>query len=65
MQAFELLASKDMLTEDNIRLANYLGWCVEMVIMFDEFICKFVKIVKILSLNEVFENHLNLLKVMS
>lgn len=33
VQAFEVMASKDKLTEENLKLANYLGWCVELVII--------------------------------
>lgn len=29
--AFKSLANESQLTPENIRLAHYLGWCVEMV----------------------------------
>lgn len=29
--AYKILASRDQLSEDNIRLARILGWCVELV----------------------------------
>lgn len=32
VEAFKLLAKDGELTEENIRLAQALGWCVEMVI---------------------------------
>lgn len=32
--AFKSLATAEDLTEENIRLVHYLGWCVEMVSFF-------------------------------
>uniref|UniRef100_A0A1B0D6G5 Farnesyl pyrophosphate synthase n=1 Tax=Phlebotomus papatasi TaxID=29031 RepID=A0A1B0D6G5_PHLPP len=31
IQSYELLVPKDLRTENNIKLAGYLGWCVEML----------------------------------
>lgn len=42
-----MLASKEELTDENIRLAHLAGWCVEMVKKKNKFIfsmeCEFIK----------------------
>lgn len=35
MNTFELYAPKDMQTEENIKLATYLGCCFDMVSLFN------------------------------
>lgn len=32
--AYQMLASSEQLTEENIRLARILGWCIELVCAF-------------------------------
>lgn len=35
VQVYEMLAAKEQLTEENLKLASLLGWMVEFVSLFD------------------------------
>lgn len=48
MLAYKLLASPEQLTEENIRLARILGWCMELVRNFLFYFTSFLKPIKFL-----------------